>query len=626
MVFFSLPISGRGRGGVVLSDLIAQGPRPDDHWRRPLPPGGGIVLGRAPEAWPVPWESFLSRRHAELVGKGGRFKVRRLPGAANPIFHNGKVADAFDLQSGEAFVIGQTVFTLAASRPTPSEGDGRVLLEARTIGHHELERLKFRDAPHRLDVLSKLPEIISSAPNDTDLYARLADMLLAGVPRADAVALVAAEGGGPVEPCGPTAAHAEPTVRVLHWDRRRTGEGSIEPSRRLVAEAVANLRQTVLHVWSASEFQTPTAAAFTLMGRFDWAFCTPVTGEGCRGWGLYVTGRFAGDPASSVLAPLPANELRDDVKFTELVAEIVGSLRQVQVLRERQGVFRRFFSPGVLNVLSGQDAVRALEPRETDVTVLFCDLRGFSRKVEESAGKLLDVLRRVSTALGVMTQNIVENRGAIADFYGDAAMGFWGWPLDDPARVENACRAALAIRSAFEAVSRDGTHPLFGFRAGIGIASGRAVAGGIGTAEQSKVGVFGPVVNLAARLEGMTKPLRVPILLDEPTAEAVRRHMPRQAARVRRLAKVLPYGLETPLVVTELVPPAGAGSVLTDEHLTDYDAALEAFLRGEWVRAYELLHHLPPADRGKDLLTGFILQYNHTPPPNWDGVIPLTTK
>ena len=84
------------------------------------------------------------------------------------------------------------------------------------------------------------------------------------------------------------------------------------------------------------------------------------------------------------------------------------------------------------------------------------------------------------------------------------------------------------------------------------------MAGKIGTVDQVKVTVFGPVVNLASRLEGMTKILRAPILLDEATAAAVRRQVPREVARVRRLAVVRPYGLDTPLEVSELLPPAAA--------------------------------------------------------------------
>jgi len=319
------------------------------------------------------------------------------------------------------------------------------------------------------------------------------------------------------------------------------------------------------------------------------------------------------------------------VKFTELVGDILGSLRQVQLLRERQGVFRRFFSPGVMNVLSGGDAPRALEPREADVTVLFCDLRGFSRKVEEASDQLLEVLNRVSAALGLMTRNILDNRGAIADFLGDAAMGFWGWPLEQPGKVEQACRAALGIRAAFEAVGRDPAHPLYGFRVGVGVATGRAVAGGIGTPEQAKVTVFGPVVNLASRLQDMTKLLRVPILIDEPTADAVRALLPPDVGRVRRMAKVRPFGLETPLVVAELIPPAPppgteAEGALTDADLDAYDQALDAFLAGDWTAAYKHLHRVPPDDRGKDVLTEFILKNNRTPPPGWDGVIPLGSK
>ena len=231
-----------------------------------------------------------------------------------------------------------------------------------------------------------------------------------------------------------------------------------------------------------------------------------------------------------------------------------------------------------------------------------------------------------------MTRNILDNRGAIADFLGDAAMGFWGWPLEQPGKVEHACRAALSIRAAFEAVARDPAHPLSGFRVGIGIATGRAVAGGIGTQEQAKVTVFGPVVNLASRLEGMTRLLRVPILIDEATAQAMREHLPRDVGRVRRMVKVRPYGLATPLVVAELIPPApppgteATEGTLTDADLDAYDKALDAFLTGDWHAAYRHLHRVPPDDRGKDVLTEFILKNNRTPPPGWDGVIPLRSK
>ena len=99
-----------------------------------------------------------------------------------------------------------------------------------------------------------------------------------------------------------------------------------------------------------------------------------------------------------------------------------------------------------------------------------------------------------------------------------------------------------------------------------------------------------------------------------------------QAARCRRLAVVRPYGLETPLVVSELLPPAGAPGQLSDDDLKHYDAALSAFLSGAWDKAYEELHHVPASDFGKDILTSFILQHNHAPPPGFDGVIPIQQK
>jgi adenylate cyclase len=309
-----------------------------------------------------------------------------------------------------------------------------------------------------------------------------------------------------------------------------------------------------------------------------------------------------------------------------VVAAALRSLREMRLLERQQATLSQFFSPVVLDSLVVGDPDLVLAPQETEVTVLFCDLRGFSLEAERHADDLLEMLNRVSKALGVMTHQILDQGGVVGDFQGDAAMGFWGWPLRQEDAVLRTCRAALAIQREFETTARQPESLLAGFNVGIGIATGRAVAGKIGTVDQVKVTVFGPVVNLASRLEGMTKIFRAPILLDEVTARAVRRQVPREVARVRRLAVLRPYGLDTPLEVSELLPPESQYALLTDEHLRYCEAALDAFLAGRWSEAFELLHQTPTEDRVTDFLTVYIAQHNRTAPPGWDGVITLSTK
>ena len=161
---------------------------------------------------------------------------------------------------------------------------------------------------------------------------------------------------------------------------------------------------------------------------------------------------------------------------------------------------------------------------------------------------------------------------------------------------------------------------------GLGIASGSAVAGRIGTTDQVKVTVFGPVVNLASRLEGMTKQLQTPILIDEPTAQWVRQNVGSDVLRIRRVAKVTPYGMHTPLEVSELLPPESETSFLKDEHIGVYEEALDHFLEGSWNDAFRLLHQVPAEDQVKDFLTVFIAQHRREPPPNWQGIIELPGK
>lgn len=603
-----------------MADLIAQGATPDQRWRRTLPDEGMVVLGRTAEHWTTPWDDHVSRRHVELQWRTGQLEVRRLPDARNPVFFRGQAKDVCLLRPGDHFVIGSTTFTLVnelvqvtADAPRPAD--------QQSFDSRELRRRPFRNVDQRLEVLSRLPEVIASATNDTELDVQLVNLLLSGVRHASAVAIVAqqsVEGG--------------PRLVVRHWDRRGPSSGEFGPSEHLIREALS-CGATVLHVWQRNTTATTNApgggaaeSGFGTQTNQDWAFCTPLAGSACRGWALYVAGRTTAPEEESPDEQPMAERLQDDVKFTELAAASLSSLRDSQWLARQQAGLSQFFSPVVLNALSGRDPEEVLAPREAEVAVLFCDLRGFSRTSARAAHDLLGLLRRVSGALGVMTRHILAEGGVIGDFHGDSAMGFWGWQLAQPDAAERACRAALKIRSEFADAAAQPDHPLADFRIGIGVASGRAVAGKIGSVDQVKVTVFGPVVNLAARLEALTKVLRAPILIDSATAEIGRSRLSADAARIRRVAVVRPPGLDQPVEVSELLPSQRDEPLLTDEHLAAYETALAAFTHGDWAQAFRLLHQVPAEDRVKDFLTVFIAQHNRTPPASWDGVISIADK
>ena len=508
-----------------MPDLIAQGPRPQDRWRRALPASTAsqpVVLGRVSHGWAVPWDDRVSRKHAEVRWTGSALEVSKLIDARNPIFYRGIRRDQFKVGLGEHFVIGQTTFSIVDQRirvlPTAEEMPA---LTEHSFASSHLRQARYRDADQRIDVLSRLPEIIQGSSTDEELFHRMVNLLMQGIERASFVAIVAEPSAiafarvpknsdsetGDRQPMPGTVGLSEslgsvPTdqgIRVLHWDSRNLTGHQFSPSAGLIGQALAT-QESVLHVWSRTQNQE---SSFTQSENVDWAFCTPINSEACPGWAIYVAGDFNSSMGTAALREATLDltaDLHDDLKFTELTATTLGTLRQTRLLQRRQDSLRPFFAPVVRHALANRDPDQVLAPREANVSVLFCDLRGFSKQSEESADRLLELLRRVSDALGVMTHQILARDGVVGDFHGDAAMGFWGWPFETSSSVLNAAQAALAIRSEFEAAAAIPDHPLAGFRTGLGIATGKAVAGRIGTVDQVKVTVFGPVVNLAARL------------------------------------------------------------------------------------------------------------------------------
>ncbi len=515
------------------------------------------VLGRATDAGlQTTWDERISRRHVEISVSNHGVEITRLSDSSNPVYVDGAEVASASLTSGQSFVIGASRFEL--QQVTQTDSPGHQPVQQLQIDRQQLQRVRYDDAAKRIEVLTSLPAVIRESGVERDLHVRLASLLLAGISNADGVAIVGLSDSQ--------------KPRVFHQEQRFETGILMQPSVRLISNAMES-QSTILHVWDQA---SAANQQYTQVAGFGWAFCTPFADlNGDRA--LYITGRSTPESEDA-----GERRLHADIKFTEFIADIVGSLQRQRRLERQQSGLRQFFSPPILEALGRDLDTSLLEPRECDVTVLFCDLRGFSHRAEEESDNLTGLLERVSLALEVMTSQILRFGGVTGDFQGDAALGFWGWPISSEESPLNACRAALAIREEFSKAQQDPNHPLKDFETSIGIAHGRAVAGKIGTREQVKVTVFGPVVNLASRLESMTRELHVSVLIDEYLDQQIRQKLSPSEGRVRRLLQVLPYGMDRTLLVSELVPSAERLPMLSDQHLADFEKGVTSFIAGQW--------------------------------------------
>lgn len=589
-----------------MPDLIAQGPHPEQRWRRSIASDQPFIIGRNVANWGVPWDSQVSRQHVQAQLIDGDLHVTKLENAQNPIFFRGQGQQKCSVTIGEHFVVGQTTFTLTAEQAHLTQELPRPDRQ-QAFDQDFLRKVRFRDPDRRIAALSRLPEMISSAPSDTELFSRVSNVILSGIGGATAIAIVRKN---------------ESNIDILHWDRRLVVGKDFQPSEKLISEGFES-GESVLHIWNMSrEEQKPT---FTMDGEGDWALITPHVGGNNEQWALYVTGVLHGSHQSARTSSSDPDDLRDDVKFAELVGATLANIQTVKQLERKQSSLRPFFAPVVLDALAQEDPETVLSPRECEVSVLFCDLRGFTGATERHRDNLLELLNRVSQALGITTRNILDFGGVVGDFHGDAAMGFWGWPLAQDDSAQRVCKAALAIWKELEEVNQQSDHPLYGFRMGLGIATGTAVAGRIGTHDQSKVTVFGPVVNLASRLESMTRAVKASVLIDDRTAEKIKESKVADL-RLRNVACVQPYGLNSSLELYQLLPSVEEYPLLDADHLQAYESALKEFKAGNWNETLKHLHRLPADDQVKDFLTIFIARHDRTPPPGWNGVIRFDQK
>ncbi len=200
----------------------------------------------------------------------------------------------------------------------------------------------------------------------------------------------------------------------------------------------------------------------------------------------------------------------------------VGHFVEGKARRAVIELFGQYVSPELVRRMARRPQDYPIESQNKKLTILFADVRGFTRIAEAMEPHALrEYLNRFLTR---MTEVVHRHEGTVDKYMGDAIMAFWGAPIDDPSQEDNAVAAAIEMQKAVAALNEEFEQrgwPLLAI--GIGINSGTARVGDMGSQLRRTYTAIGDAVNLAARLEAATKKFNLPVLIGEETAKGITR-------------------------------------------------------------------------------------------------------
>jgi adenylate cyclase len=296
------------------------------------------------------------------------------------------------------------------------------------------------------------------------------------------------------------------------------------------------------------------------------------------------------------------------------------------VARERRqitGLFGQYVPREVVEKLAENPEQASMEGESREMTVLFTDVRGFTSIAERLDPRALS--RLMNEFLTPLTEVIYKHRGTIDKYMGDCIMAFWGAPLADPQHARNGVLAALEMQQRLKDL-----HPYFTSRKwppiaiGVGLNTGRMSVGNMGSRVRLAYTVMGDAVNVASRLEGLTREYGTDIIVGEETRAAVSGIVFREIDRVRVKGK------DTAISIFEPLGPEGDLPRAVRDQLQLFEEALELYRCREWEAARQRLSRLTTLAPEARLYRMFIerIDYLRANPPgaDWDGARTFETK
>jgi adenylate cyclase len=292
--------------------------------------------------------------------------------------------------------------------------------------------------------------------------------------------------------------------------------------------------------------------------------------------------------------------------------------------RKIRKTFGQYLSPGVIALIE-KDPERYIHPGgdQKELSVMFTDIRGFTTLSEGMTPN--ELFEWLNEYLSAMLDILFRHQGTLDKFIGDAVMAYWGSPYPQADHALCVCRCGLEMNRRLDELNQkwraEGKREM---SIGIGINTGLVYVGTMGSSKRLSWTVMGDNVNLASRLEGLTKEYHIRTILSEGTYAQVKDQFV-----CREVDKIRVKGKSQPVTIYELLDDAAARPLYADR-LARFDDAMQAYRRQDWPPAAakfaDLLTHYPEDGPSQVLLQRVLEFQERAPAADWDGVYVMKTK
>ncbi|MBI5880749.1 adenylate/guanylate cyclase domain-containing protein [archaeon] len=313
-----------------------------------------------------------------------------------------------------------------------------------------------------------------------------------------------------------------------------------------------------------------------------------------------------------------------------IVATYVSSMTYYYLSEKKSrkkvvGAFEKYVSKEVVKEILDDPEKLKLGGERRTITIFFSDIRGFTTISEKLSPE--ELVKLLNEYLTEMTNIILKHNGVVDKYMGDAIMAFWNAPLDQPRHAELTCSTALEMEKKLKQLQKEwnarGVPPL---EIGVGINTGPAVVGNMGSYERFDYTAMGDTVNLGSRLEGLNKQYGTRIIISETTKSAVEK----KPFLVRKLDRVMVKGKKEPITIYELVSKKEDALDWYYKVIEHFEKGLEEYLKQQWDKALHefnsVLKIRPEDGPSKAFVERCEYFKKHAPEKEWDGVWVMKTK